>query len=659
MRLEAIARAALVAGVVAALGLQLPAQFEAARSAARIARLWDRPDEQYRVILRDVPYDLLRLADARMPRDASVLLVTPGIDVRHREYTTFHRALYFLAPRPVRWITPAPGDATWEARWWTTAPLAAASICAEARRAEATHILLLDLAPPSPACPGPGWEIESLPGGTLIGLQPARPGAGASIPALPPWWPLLLALALAVPLLLGASLVAVILRRGPRLVLWHAAGLAWILGTGAVTLAAAGLQLIGVPQVGRLLLLTIVSIAAASWSLRGWWRARPAAMREPIRLTATNPIAGGLAVIIGLQMALVALLALGRPLSIWDGWASWGMKARAIFLEGRVTETVYADPTRASALLDYPLHLPLLESWVYSWLGTPDDRLVGVVGLLTFVSLLGVCYGAMRRWGASLLASLAVVAVIGSIVHVWRLAAAGFADVPLALLLTAATVHLVAWLEEGVRGDLVVAAASAGLLGWTKKEGLVLLAVLVLLAALAGLIGRGSLKLRARQAAPLFLGAGVLLSGGWWAFVVASGVPDPTYHTTFQTLAANADRVTTIVSMQVTMLAGPEWSFIWPIATILAAALLLARVSRSTSHSADDPPVASATWVLAATAGLSFLVLSASYLATTFEPYAEQIESSGFRIALHVLPITVLWIGRRLVLASRIVRVSA
>jgi hypothetical protein len=652
VRAQRFAPIALAAGVVLALGVQLPEQLGAATSAVPVVQPWDRPDDQYRAVLGDVPYELLRIADTRMPRDASVLLVTPGTDVRHREYTTFHRALYFLAPRPVRWITPAPGDGTWEARWWTTAPLTSDSICAEASRAGATHLLLLDLPPPSPACAGPTWDVQTLPDGTLVALEPGTAGRAEATPSLPGWWPVLLALAVAVPLLLGGALVTLILRRGLRLGLWHAAALAWILGTGAVTLAEAGLQLIGVPQVGRLLVVTVVAVAAAVWSLRGWWRARAAGATPHVRLTAIDPISGGLAVIIGLEIALVALLAIGRPLSIWDGWASWGMKARAIFLEGGVTETIYADPTRGSALLDYPLHLPLLESWVYSWLGTPDDRLVGVVGLLTFVSLLGPCYGAMRRWNASIAASLAVVAVIGAMVHVWRLAAAGFADVPLALLLTAAAIHLVAWLEEGFRGDLVVAAASAGLMGWTKKEGLVLLAILVLVAALAGLIGRDPLKPRARRAAPVILAAGVLLSGGWWLFVVANSVPDPTFHTTFQTVAANAGRIPTIVSMQLAMLAGAEWSFIWPIAALLLALVVIGVARR------DPSLVGAATWVLPATAALSLLALSASYITTTFEPYTAQILSSGYRIALQVLPITVLWIGRT-ALAVRLLPAAA
>ena len=120
-----------------------PAQFRLlVRPVFPLLRFWNQPDAQYRILLGDVPYDLLRDADAALPRDASVLLVTRGRDVRRLEYTFFHRALYFLAPRSVWWLAPAPADGTWESRWWISAPLTASAVQAVARQRQATHILV-------------------------------------------------------------------------------------------------------------------------------------------------------------------------------------------------------------------------------------------------------------------------------------------------------------------------------------------------------------------------------------------------------------------------------------------------------------------------------------------------------------------------------------
>ena len=81
-----------------------------------ILRLWPDTAAQLRQQLGDDLYAALTGADAALPRDAAVLLVTPGLDPRHVEYVAFHRALYHLAPRPVWWVNPAPDDGTWEAR---------------------------------------------------------------------------------------------------------------------------------------------------------------------------------------------------------------------------------------------------------------------------------------------------------------------------------------------------------------------------------------------------------------------------------------------------------------------------------------------------------------------------------------------------------------
>ena len=148
-------------------------------SLAPILRLWPDAEAQNRLQMDQVPYDLLRAADAVLPRHAGVVLVTAGTDVRHREYTTFHRALYLLAPRSVWWLTPAANDGTWEARWWVSAPLSADNVLHLAAARGAAYVLVdgdLALAPVG--------SKTALPGGYLLALGDAGVVAGA-----PSRWP--------------------------------------------------------------------------------------------------------------------------------------------------------------------------------------------------------------------------------------------------------------------------------------------------------------------------------------------------------------------------------------------------------------------------------------------------------------------------------------
>ncbi|MFZ2420982.1 MAG: hypothetical protein WA029_07500, partial [Anaerolineae bacterium] len=218
--------------------LQQPAQFELlVRPVLPLLRLWNQPDAQYRALLGDAPYDLLRETDALLPPSARVLLVTPGRDARRLEYTLFHRALYFLAPRSVWWLTPAPADGAWESRWWISAPLTAPAVQAVARDRQATHILVFQPVD-SPALDLPwGHKLASWDQGYLLSVdtgppnplgRPASPTQRSpSLAALP--------LALAVIWLLGLGALQPAAWLGYRASDLEMLSLAWALGVGAVS----------------------------------------------------------------------------------------------------------------------------------------------------------------------------------------------------------------------------------------------------------------------------------------------------------------------------------------------------------------------------------------------------------------------------------------
>ncbi|HUP27361.1 MAG TPA: hypothetical protein VM409_02925, partial [Chloroflexia bacterium] len=119
----------------------LPARWTYIESILPIVTRWPNIDEQYRLVSDPAPYDLLKQADMLLPGNATVLLVTSGQDVGHREYITYHRALYFLAPRPIWWLSPAPSDGSWKSRWWIAAALDPTTIPKVAQEKEATYLL--------------------------------------------------------------------------------------------------------------------------------------------------------------------------------------------------------------------------------------------------------------------------------------------------------------------------------------------------------------------------------------------------------------------------------------------------------------------------------------------------------------------------------------
>jgi hypothetical protein len=638
----------MVGLVLLAAGANLPRQGEFVRLAWPVIRLWPDLEGQRRLQLGDVPYDLLRAADAVLPPEAGVLLVTPGHDVRGLDYQTFHRALYFLAPRPVWWVTPAPADGTWESRWWLAQPLTPHSLQVVAGQKKAACLLSLDLSAPRPE----GEVVAQWSAGYLLQMaagachRPGRPMPGPENAGS--LWPLQSLTALLIIAWSGFVVLALMARSGYQLGCSEAAVLAWPLGAGVTSLGMWWLNSAGLSLKGQVCLLSLVTVAGLFGGWRQWrntsqrrqngspQRAALALAFSLTRLVMTLL----LLLLLGVQIAYVTLLAVTRPLFIWDSWVTWGMKARAIFLAGGISPAVYADPARAVTHLDYPLLLPLIEAWLFRWLGAPDDRLVGWVSVFFYLSLIGLCYAAARRWGADRLWALAVATAVAVMPHIAGLSATVFADVPLALYLATAAVYLVAWLEEGKPATLVIAALAAGLLPWTKREGWLLFGLLCLAVLW---IGRqsGGRQSGGRHSGRAWLTVAALglsaccLAAPWWLFVARHHIANTDFlPLTPATFLANLDRLPTVAWLAGKNLLSSEWSFAWPLAVLFG--LYKGWLGGMTRGSIALLPM-----VILLYLGLAAL----GYIFSAYVPYQQHVINSFFRLASHVAPLAVLWLG--------------
>ena len=86
-----------------------------------LLRQWSDPAGQAQLAASPALADVLIAADRRLPPDARVILLTAGEDVDTSEYIAFHRALYYLSPRPVWWVIQNPEPASQrQPRWYQT-----------------------------------------------------------------------------------------------------------------------------------------------------------------------------------------------------------------------------------------------------------------------------------------------------------------------------------------------------------------------------------------------------------------------------------------------------------------------------------------------------------------------------------------------------------
>lgn len=630
----------------------LPQQIVDLRRDWPVVRLWHDPAAQMELMLGDVPYRSLKTAAEQLAPDVTLLLITSGDDVRRREYALYHRALYLLTPRPVWWLSPAPSDGTWESRWWISRPLTAESIAAVAVEKSADCLLLVDV----PAQPNYGTPVGQLPGAQII--QPGsknclapEPAAVVDYPAS--FWPLKLAAALLASLAFGFGFLAFAARWGVQIGGLEAAALAWLLGAGLLSTAMLWLNGLGFSLDNQLVILTAGAALLVLWQRRYLVRLLFLVKRwRPPKIIFSNVAQFSklrrflwraavllLVVFLLFQLVYVLFMAVGRPLTIWDSWVNWGSKGRTIFLENGITPALYADASREVMLLGYPLSIPLLEAWLYGWLGAADDRLVGVLFVLTYLALGGFVYGFCRRRGLSTFGALLMMAAAVSPGHIVTLTATAFTDLWLPVLLAVAAVYVVEWFESGQGGYLLIAAAAAGLLTWVKQEGMILVVVLLFSLVVAVLLCRDRKGWNGRR---LFLvwaavGLSVFIFGGPWrlfagreAVLVSVFMP-----LTVDNLLANIERWSVILQLVIRELVNPRTGFLWIIVSLvlLARPVKLSRVMKRPS-------------ILLLLVPVFYLALMAvPYLFSDFVPYEQHILSSFFRINAHILLLLLLWLG--------------
>ena len=191
---------------------------------------------------------------------------------------------------------------------------------------------------------------------------------------------------------------------------------------------------------------------------------------------------------VGLIVVLLLVDAAFRPLSEWDAWAMWTMKAKAIALLGGVDAGVFAGVPYHHLHLDYPLLLPAVEAVGFRFMGAIDTQVIHIqAALLTAALVLSLPRLLAGRvppvvaWASALL-----IVVSPSLISQ---AGAGLADAPLAVFFAMAAVCGWRWLTEGRRELLVLTALFAAAVLATKREGTPFVAVLVLVLVVAA--GRG------------------------------------------------------------------------------------------------------------------------------------------------------------------------
>jgi len=169
-----------------------------------------------------------------------------------------------------------------------------------------------------------------------------------------------------------------------------------------------------------------------------------------------------------------------RPAINYDTLATWGWKAKVFFYQPKEAFTPNSNLfLGGGGHQNYPLHIPILMTWVYLWLAEVNDVAVNLIFALCFVGLIGFVYLSLRKEigrQKSLIFTMFLATLPLLDYHGFN----AYADLPLAFYFTLAAIFLFRYFKNRQTPDLILAGILAGLTTWVKNEGLMLAGVLMI-----------------------------------------------------------------------------------------------------------------------------------------------------------------------------------
>jgi hypothetical protein len=423
-------------------------------------------------------------------------------------------------------------------------------------------------------------------------------------------------------LVVVAGLGTVALLAGKKRLRWTEYGaLSWLVGGGVISLATFlfGLALTGIWLRGATTVLAL-GLGALGW--RAWRGTRPLA-RGP-RWAELAPL-----LILGGMMGYAAWLA-PRVAFGWDAMMIWEAKSFMAFqYGGTLPPNFYIDNSVIFTWPFYPLYLPYLQSWIYGWIGSPNQSALAGFPALFLGSASLLLHATVRGMGGPRwLAAIIMTGFWGApylLSGYWGLFS-GYADFPLAVVLLAAVWAALWWQESREPAALRMLAFVSALLPWVKREGQYLWVAVLVVPGLLLLRER-----RWRQLVQVALpGFSIMLM--WKLYLTFRAVvADPT----FQPFTVDAMKVRVGPILGVIfgeMFARDHWGCLWIVTSLALVALIFSR-----------------RWtlvgLLACVLILPLGVATLAYVCSTWKNFLAHVYLSIQRLVLQLVPVALLTIA--------------
>lgn len=178
-------------------------------------------------------------------------------------------------------------------------------------------------------------------------------------------------------------------------------------------------------------------------------------------------------------LAVVYTFAKMQPFGQWDAWALWNMKAKFLTSSGSSWMDTF-QKLHWHTQPDYPLLLPMMNIW--GWALSPRDFYTAplILSIVFTLSCGGLLFAGLMRYTRK---DIAIIASGLLFFLPWYLlmGTAQYADIVLAYYLLASFVCIVYMLREKHNGFAVLLGLFLGVMTFTKNEGVLMAALLLLM----------------------------------------------------------------------------------------------------------------------------------------------------------------------------------
>lgn len=374
----------------------------------------------------------------------------------------------------------------------------------------------------------------------------------------------------------------------------------------------------------------IFAITALSAVIGGFvWRQRKPA--EPFSISGQNPpVLWTILCLIALAYGVfsVGYDALAIPVTEWDAFAIWQLKAKVLALHPLIPHPAYFyDLSVSYSHLRYPLLVSMVSAGMHAMTGQLDDS-AKAISLLWYLGMLAVVYSLVRRLNGKT-AALTAIALMACSLPMCRYAGSGTAEVALTAFYACSLLCIIRWQQTASYEYLILAALFSALMAWTKNEGLALSAINALVVAFMGKNRKKSLLAAASLAAIV-----AVIYLPWILYTWGLPRTDEDYvgRLNLHQMISNAAKfVPAMTGIALELLNAKNWGLFWEI----AAALALLQWKRF-----KDPAVAAIGMLL-----LLHLLVYIPPLVVANWKINELLYTTSARLMLHVAPAGAILIG--------------